>query len=236
MTGVACGGGGDDGGDDDEGGGGAGMPATSAGTGGSAGSTASGMTGGSGGMGGLGSLIMCPMDPGVSTCGSETCEAVDANLAMICVQNCCTSDMKCGRLNASPVGSKTCAPMVNEDPDCPAIMVPVVGMVPGCCMDDGMTCGVQDQTGIFGGGCRSRCSAAILSSGIMDISCDGETMKACPAPMGGGSGGAGGMGGAAGMAGGGDAGDGGSGGSGGSGGKGGSGGAGGSGGSGGSGG
>ena len=144
MTGVACGGGDDGGGDKDKAGSGGASAGVGGGSSGAGGSVATG-TGGNGGMGGVGSLLMCPMDPAIAKCGSETCEPVAANLAMICVQNCCTSDMKCGTLNASPVGTKMCAPKVDEDPDCPAVSI--LGMnIPGCCMDDKKTCGVQDQT------------------------------------------------------------------------------------------
>lgn len=145
-----------------------------------------------------GGTELCPAEPGITECGREACDPVDADLAMLCVQNCCTADTKCGRRNGRIAGA-TCQPKsADPDPDCTPIMVSVVGMLGGCCMDDGVTCGLQDTTGLFGGGCVSRCMTASLVPDVMALSCDGATMMACSEPEGGGAGGQGGEGGAGG--------------------------------------
>jgi hypothetical protein len=176
-------------GDDENADGSGGMPA--AGAGGAAG----------GGAGGAPNL--CPADPGVMTCGSETCSEVEPSLASICVQNCCTSDMKCGTHNA--LRSMGCVPELVDESMCPTATV--FGMeVPGCCVPNDTLCGVQDVSGLFGGGCVPRCSVAALSPGVTNVNCDGTPAGECAAA---GSGGmsAGGSAGSGGMGAGGSAGD-----------------------------
>jgi hypothetical protein len=143
-------------------------------------------TGGTGG-----SASPCPTDPGIMMCGTEACAPVEATLAQICVQTCCTEDMKCGTLNASPIGSKTCAPKLVDSSMCPAETI-LGTSVPGCCAD-GTLCGLQDVSGVLGGGCVARCMVSTLVSGIANVNCtDGTPAGMCAAATGG-AGGSGGM-------------------------------------------
>jgi hypothetical protein len=134
------------------------------------------------------------------TCGSETCAEVEPSLAAICVQNCCTSDMKCGTHNA--IGPTACMPKLVDESMCPTTTV--FGMaVAGCCVPDQTLCGVQDVSGLFGGGCVPRCSLAAFQSGITNVNCaDGTPAGGCAMAgnggMGAGSAGTGGAGGSAG--------------------------------------
>src|SRR5690349_16022369 len=118
--------------------GGTGGMSASGGTGGGGG--ASGMTasGGMGGMGGSGGSF-CPADPGITMCGATACPAVDPGLSMICVQTCCTDAMACGTRMAA-IGGACNVPMENNTM-CPNETV-MGTMVPGCCLMDGMTCGI----------------------------------------------------------------------------------------------
>jgi len=164
-------------------------------TGGSGASATGGASGNpAGGAGGIPNL--CPEDPGITACGSEICSPVEANLASICVQNCCTSDMKCGTRNA--IASTECVAKVTDTAMCPNVTL--FGMqVPGCCVPNETLCGVQDVSGLFGGGCVPRCRLAAISSEITNVSCaDGMPAGACTTAgaggMGGGDSGAGGTG------------------------------------------
>jgi hypothetical protein len=156
--------------DDDKTGGSAGTPA--AGVGGDSGSAGSSAAGGGAG----GAANVCPVDPGIMICGSETCSEIEPSLAAICVQNCCTSDTKCGTHNA--LRSMGCLPKLVDESMCPTTTV--FGMeVPGCCVPNDTLCGIQDVSGLFGGGCVPRCTAATLSPGVTNVNCDGTPAGAC---------------------------------------------------------
>jgi hypothetical protein len=165
------------------------------------GGSAGAPSGGGAGTGGTGGAAnTCPEDPGIMTCGSETCSEVEPSLAAICVRNCCTSDMKCGTQNG--IGPTACMPKLVDESMCP--MTTVFGMsVSGCCVPNQTLCGVQDVSGLFGGGCVPRCSLATFQSGITNVNCAdgtpaGECSTAGNGGMGGGNAGTGGAGGSAG--------------------------------------
>ena len=128
--------------------------------------------------------------PAITECGGVMCPA--AGMIALLRPTCCTADNKCG--TASAMTPTVCElPYVNTS-KCPETTI-LGQMVPGCCMDDMTTCGVKDISGLFGGGCNSRCSSAALSPGILPASCsDGVPMGMCPAAAGTGGMGTGGTG------------------------------------------
>jgi hypothetical protein len=147
-----------------------------------AGGTTTG-TGDTAGAAGAGAMPMiCGEQMDTTACGP--CPEVAANLAMICVQACCTADGQCGTLNNNAALPGTCAPPIENNSMCPNEVI--LGTdVPGCCVEGTNTCGVVDLIGIAGGGCVDRAQASVLSP-LAPLNCDGT-----PVMMTGGTAGAG---------------------------------------------
>lgn len=100
--------------------------AGTAGTAGTAGAKAtSSATGGMGAAGGPANMWSVP-------CGSVTCTD-DYMVGMVCCVDASTST--CG------VMSGTCQPRATPNPKCPGLTFPVT--IPGCCLADGTTCGID---------------------------------------------------------------------------------------------
>lgn len=165
---------------DDNGGGsgaGAGTTGAVAGTTGSAAGTTGGVAG----------STSCPADPGITMCGGAACPPIGA-LAMACVQNCCTTDGKCGTLNAA-AGSACMAAAVN-DTLCPNETI-LGNMATGCCVPNTNQCGVVDTlTG--SGSCIARESVPLAS--LASANCDGTTPTGTAGAGGAGTGGTAGVG------------------------------------------
>jgi hypothetical protein len=160
------------------------------GTGGSTGTggAAVGTGTGSGGTGTGGAGMLCPAGT-VTSCGGQACPAIAANLAMICVQSCCTADMKCGQHNA--ITNSACM----DSSAIPAGMCPsemIFGqMVAACCVPNTNTCGILDATGLAGGGCIARSMVPAQLGALAPKNCDGTTPPAGMAGAGAGTGGMG---------------------------------------------
>jgi hypothetical protein len=161
LLALACG--------DDSGGGagmGAGTTAATPATGGMM-ATTGGMTATGGTMtatGGTGAGTMATM------CGAVMCAAGE----------CCTAMMECGMM--SPLGM--CLPAF-VDPGghmCPDETIAGM-MVPGCCTEGGVECGVVDS--LTGSGCASRATASQIAVALggmplEPINCDGTMPMASP--------------------------------------------------------
>ncbi|MDH5671147.1 MAG: hypothetical protein OEZ06_03300 [Myxococcales bacterium] len=118
-------------------------------------------------------MLMCPADQGITSCGGAACAPVEANLAMICIQTCCTDTGACGQFNAA--SGEACRDVSGgSGHQCPDEMI-LGSSVPGCCVDGSNSCGVLDLTGLLGGGCIERSMAAIVAPGITALNCDGTT-------------------------------------------------------------
>jgi hypothetical protein len=166
-----------------EGGGASGAPAAS-GTGGAAAAVG---TGGAPAAVTGGAPAAAPL---ITQCGGTMCP--DNGMLSLLRPTCCTADMKCG--TASMMAPTDCKLPVENTSKCPNEIIAGT-MVPGCCMADMTTCGVVDVTGFLGGGCNTRCMAALLAPTILPASCsDGVPMGECPKPAGTGGMGTGGTG------------------------------------------
>ena len=153
----------------------------SADTGGSSGTGGTGGTGGTtGGTGGMDSGIMSCDTTVVSatTCGTETCPAVNATLARFtCQVNCCVND-QCGQRFAStdPTRATQCALAAQPDTRCEDFTVTGTFMgnqtYTGCCTDTNQCGGILSFVGI----CIAREDAALMGgTGI-------PPARACDAP------------------------------------------------------
>ncbi len=133
---------------------------------------------------------LCPMPATpITSCGGVACPAVSAGLAAACVQICCTSANQCGTHNAAldTSNAQCMAPMQNSSL-CPDETI-MGNNVPGCCVPNTNTCGIQDL--LTGMGCIPRNSMllALIAPGLQPKNCDGTAP-----PMGAAGAGTGGMG------------------------------------------
>jgi hypothetical protein len=122
--------------------------------------------------------LQCPEDQSPASCGGNACAAVAANLALACVQGCCTAGGTCGTFNAAAEGP--CLDVSGGSGHmCPSATVFDTD-VPGCCVEGGNACGVVDLTGIlaaFAGGdsqgCVPRTAVPPMIAELEPLSCDG---------------------------------------------------------------
>ena len=127
-------------------------------------------------------------------CGSMTCQAVPPELSDF-AEVCCMDDA-CG-YRAPSLSSECFSPQrlpAVQDLDCPALEASSVTL-PGCCLDDGVTCGVLEEA--LGLGCLDR---ALLGVPVA-IDCDGRSLGDAGADGGAGADGSAGSGGAGGASG-----------------------------------
>jgi hypothetical protein len=146
-------------------------------TGGASGAMA--VTGGAGGMmatgtgGTAGTMAsLCPTDPGITMCGTETCPPVSAGLATACVQTCCTADNACGTGNALMAGMCV-APVMNTSM-CPDESI-MGSMVPGCCVEGGNECGIINL--LTDMSCIGRASVPPFLATLAPMNCDGTPVE-----------------------------------------------------------
>jgi hypothetical protein len=113
--------------------------------------------------------FMCPDDPGITSCGAESCPAVSEQLTRICTQTCCTADMRCGTHNAAL--DTECTPPFTNDTMCPDEMIAGT-MVAGCCVEGTNSCGIFDP--VLGMGCLARDDFRLrLIAQLAPMNCDG---------------------------------------------------------------
>lgn len=150
--------------------------------------TATGGTGAVAGMGAAGGAAGMPAT--TVPCGAMTCSAGGIPIpVMLCCADQATGT--CGLLSGT-----TCTPRATPNPNCPSVTIGPAN-VPGCCLPDGTTCGIDGYP--LMAGCAS--SSTLAQFGVMVAAkhCDGTPIGT--AGMGGQGGAAGAAGGAAGAAG-----------------------------------
>ena len=159
-----------------------GGPITTGTTTGTTTSTTMGSTGAAGAGGG----VACDMSVAdEEMCGDTACPPIASPLP--CEVRCCTADNQCATLVATEALPGTCQAPLDDETLCPAETV-LGQMVAGCCLPDGVTCGIDGT--LLGQGCVPRETISLAP-----MNCDGTPVMGEGGDSTGGTGDAGGMGG-----------------------------------------